>query len=316
VADTTPMVNSLLEKYMNVRTYSSHSTLLERESLDAVLLCTPPAINYDILMAASRKGIHAFVEKPGTLSAAQAAEVAQLYEARGLVNQVGYVNRFNEVFIAVKRLIEQRAVGDVLRFRSEMFSRTVIREETGSSWRSTRDKGGGAVYEMASHAVDLTNYLFGRPDAVSGTCLSRVFSKNVEDIVSSTLLYKRGTVGLLYVNWSDDSFRKPTNKLEIFGKLGRILADQHGLKIYLSAANENLGFQAGWNSLSITDVFKNVKFFVRGNEFTAQLHDFIECVKSGGEKKTLCTLGDAAEALYVLEELFRDHMATEKVVGT
>jgi predicted dehydrogenase len=315
VVDTTPVVNSMIEKYLDVHTYKSYSSLLDREELDAVFLCTPPALNYEILLAAHRKGVHAFVEKPATLSAEQAAEVADLYEAGRLVNQVGYVNRFNDVFVMVKQLIDQCVVGDAIRFRSEMYSRTVIREESGSSWRSTREQGGGAVYEMASHAIDLVNYFFGCPDAVTGTCLSSVYSKRVEDIVSSNFLYKNGTVGSLYVNWSDESYRKPTNKFEVFGKKGRILADQHGLKVYLGAPNEKCGFREGWNSLSITDLFSSVPFFVRGIEFTAQLYHFIDCVKSGDAAKTRCTFRDAAEVLYVIEDMFRDSSDNSKVVN-
>jgi predicted dehydrogenase len=314
VVDTTPVVNSMIEKYLDVRTYKSYAALFDRENLDAVFLCTPPALNYEILLAAHRKGIHAFIEKPGTLSAAQATEAAALYETDGLVNQVGYVNRFNDVFTTVKRLLEQDVVGAVLRFRSEMYARTVIREESGSSWRSTREQGGGAVYEMASHAIDLVNYFFGRPHAVVGTCLSKVYSKRVEDIASTSLLYEGGTVGSLYVNWSDPSYRKPTNKFEVFGKRGRLVADQHGLKVHLSESNARCGFREGWNSRSITDVFSSVPFFVRGTEFTAQLYHFIDCVKAGDASKCRCTFRDAADALYVIEHMFRDSLDTVKAV--
>jgi len=315
VVDTTPMVNALIEKYMDVRTYKNYSTMLDRESLDAIVLCTPPALNYEILLAANRKGVHVFVEKPGTLSAAQAVEVAEIFEARGLVNQVGYVSRFNDVFGKVKHLIEQRVVGEVIRFRTEMYSRTVIREDGGSSWRTTREQGGGATYEMASHAIDLANYFFGRPDAVAGTCLSRVFSRRVEDVISSSLLYRNGVVGSLYVNWSDESYRKPTAKFEIFGKLGRILADQYGLKVHLGVPNEENGLREGWTSLSITDVFTSVPFYVRGIEFTAQLYHFVDCVKAGAATKCRCTFRNAADTLKVIEEMFLDSSEMAKVVS-
>jgi len=315
VVDTTPLVSSLLEKYLHVSTYKNHSKMLDREELDAVLVCTPPGLNYDILLEADKKGLHAFVEKPGTLSAAQLTELAERYEARDLVNQVGYVNRFNDVFVKVKALLDVEALGEIIRFRSEMYSRTVIREESASGWRSTRDKGGGAVYEMASHSIDLMNYLFGRPHAVVGTCLSQVFSQRVEDVVSSSFLYKDGKVGSLYVNWSDASYRKPTNKLEIFGRRGRLLADQHGLKIYLHAADENLRLRAGWNSLSITELFSSVPFFVRGIEFTAQLYHFVDCIKSTGVTKSRCTFRDGAAALGVIEDMFRDHSQVAKALG-
>jgi predicted dehydrogenase len=307
VAETTALISSLLDKYLSVHTYKDYAELLAKEPVDAALVCTPPELNHEVLRAVHRAGAHVFVEKPATLSASQAVELAQLYDARGLINQVGYVNRFNDVFVAVKNLLDQHILGDVIRFRSEMYSRTILREEEGASWRSARDKGGGAVYEMASHSIDLVNYLFGKPDTVVGTCLSRVFSSKVEDVVSSNFLYRSGLVGSLYVNWSDESYRKPANKIEVFGKRGKLLADQHGLKVYLSAASPEQGLRAGWNSLFVTDVFSSVPFFVRGIEFTAQLYHFIDCVRSGGALRPRCTLRDAAATLAVIEEMFRDH---------
>lgn len=315
VAETTPVMNSLLDKYLGVRTYKDHAKLLAKEAIDAVVVCTPPSLNHAILLDVQRAGAHVFVEKPATLSFSQAAQLADLFEARGLVNQVGYVNRFNDVFITAKGFVDQGVVGDVIRFRSEMHSGTILREDDGSSWRSTRNSGGGAVYEMASHSIDLVNYLFGRPDTVVGTCLSRVFSSKVEDVVSTSFLYRGGLVGSLYVNWSDESYRKPANKLEVFGNRGKLLADQHGLKLHLSAANEQRGFRAGWNSLFITDVFSSVPFFVRGIEFTAQLYHFIDCIKSGAAVKSRCTLRDAAATLAVIEDMFLDNARIAREAG-
>lgn len=315
VVDTTPFVSSMLEKYLGVRTYKSHARMIEREELDAVLVCTPPALNRDILWEAGKKGLHAFVEKPGTLSSAELTELAAFYESRALVNQMGYVNRFNDVFTRVKSLLDRRALGEIVRFRTEMYARTVIRPESGSGWRSSRENGGGAVYEMASHSIDLMNYFFGRPDAVTGSCMTSVFSRAVEDVVSASFLYRDGKVGSLYVNWSDASYRKPTNKIEIFGKAGRLLADQHGLKIYMNEPQDSLGFRQGWNGLSITDVFSSVPFFVRGIEFTAQLYHFIECVQARDPASCRCTFRDGAAALAVIEEMFADDSRTKEALG-
>jgi predicted dehydrogenase len=306
IADPSSVMTVLLEKYVKVRTYKDSASLLENEQVDALLVCTPPTLNYDVLILAQRKGVHAFVEKPFLLSAEKASELARLYDGSGLVNQVGYVNRFNDSFVRVKRLVEEDALGKPIRFRSEMYSSTIIRPLDEKGWRSTRENGGGVVYEMASHSIDLINYLFGRPDKIVGTRLSRVFSKSVEDIVSSTFAYNNGLVGSLYVNWSDESFRKPTNKIEIFGQKGKILADQHGLRIFLSHASDRLGFKKGWNNLYITDVFTSVPFYVRGLEFTAQLYHFIDTIKSGAQRATRCSFSDGATTLSLIEELFHD----------
>lgn len=310
VADPSSVMNALLEKYVRVRTYKDHATMLDKEPLDAVLVCTPPALNVDILKAAHARRLHAFVEKPFALRAADGATLAALYDGAGLVNQVGYVNRFNDAFGAARRLVAEGLLGDVIRFRSEMYSRTIVREQDEAGWRASHGSGGGAIYEMASHAIDLILFLFGRPDRVAGTWLSKVWSREVEDIVSSTLLYKDGRAGQLYVNWSDESYRKPTNKLEVFGRRGRLLVDQHGIKVHLAEAAPAHGLAAGWNTLNITDLFKPVPFYVRGMEFTSQLYHFVDCIRSG--QRSRCSFADATATLAVIEELFADDAANHR----
>jgi predicted dehydrogenase len=138
-----------------------------------------------------------------------------------------------------------------------------------------------------------------------GSSLTKVFSKSVEDIVSTTLVYKSGLIGSLYVNWSDESYRKPTNKIEIFGDSGKILADQHGYKIYMKKENLAYGLRSGWNTFYITDIFKPVDFYVRGNEFTSQLYHFVDCIKSNSTTK--CSFLDGQNTLEIIEEIFTDY---------
>jgi predicted dehydrogenase len=115
----------------------------------------------------------------------------------------------------------------------------------------------------------------------------------------------------MYVNWSDASYRKPTNKFEVFGSAGKLLVDQHGMKIHLKDASEKHGLKAGWNQLYITDVFSSVPFYVRGIEYTAQLFDFIAAIKEG--KPVRCTFADAAANLRVIEQLFADDADLRRV---
>ncbi len=307
-ADPSMLINKLLGKYAGVQAYKDYKALLSEAKLDAVLLCTPPAANPEILDAVAQRGLHAFVEKPFTLSAKSGGAIASRFEAAGLVNQVGYVNRFNDVFAKTKAMVEAGLLGRVHRFRSEMYSRTIIRPQGEEGWRSTHASGGGAIYEMASHAVDLINFLFGRPDLIKGTALTTIYSKAVEDVVSSTFLYRNGLSGTLYVNWSDASYRKPTNKLELFGEEGKILADQHGMKVFLKAERPDWNLREGWNQLYITDLFSNVPFYLRGIEFTAQLYDFVDAIRE--KRPTRCSFADATDTLRVIDDMFADWQAT------
>jgi predicted dehydrogenase len=312
IVDTSALILSVISKYMAVRTFKNYNDLFDQSMPDAVLICTPPNLHFPIAKKAAENGIHAFVEKPFTVKLDQASELARLYANTALVNQVGYVNRFNDVFKKTKKMIESGVIGHINMFKSEMFSCTVTKTDEGSGWRSSRENGGGAVFEMASHAIDLVNFLLGKPDKVIGSSLNYIYSKKVEDAASATFLYKNGMSGTLYINWCDTSYRKPVNKIELFGKGGRILADQYSLKIFLNKANKQYNLHAGWNTLYITDMFTPVPFYVRGNEFTRQLYHFVDCILDKNVANQ-CSFKDGVHVMEIIGNIF-DNSRQEEVV--
>ena len=305
VADASGIMLGIIEKYISIKTYSDYTDLILISKPDAIIVCTPPNLHYAIIKKALEMNIHVFVEKPFTTNYHHSSSLANIAKGKNLINQVGYVNRFNDVFLKVRDFLNNGIIGTIIRFKSEMFSCTVTKSDEGSGWRSSRDSGGGAVYEMASHTIDLVCFLIGKPHKIIGSSLNSIYSKGVEDAISSTFLYANGITGTIYVNWSDSSYRKPTNKIEIFGTKGKILADQHSMKIFLNNANEQLNLNKGWNSLFITDIFTSVPFYVRGNEFTRQLLHFIDCIE-GKSNRNNCTFDDGANTLDVIEKIFDD----------
>lgn len=306
ISEPGKLIGSLFEKYFSGFTvYSDYNEMLQKEKLDGLLVCTPPNLHKSICLPAINKGINLFVEKPFTTSFNDASELAVLIKEKNLVGQVGYVNRFNDMFIKAKELLKDGIIGDVIRFRSEMFSFTISKPDDGEGWRGSIESGGGCLFEMGSHAIDLVNFLIGVPDKVSGSLLNKVYSKNVEDIVSSSFYYNSGIAGTLYVNWCDPTYRKPSNKIEIFGSEGKMLVSQHELKIFLKSENLNHKYRKGWNTIYITDVFKNVPFYVRGNEFTSQLFYFVDNIIDKS-KPNICSFSDAASTQRIIEEIRND----------
>jgi predicted dehydrogenase len=177
VADPSGMILNIMNKYLPIKTFKDYNDLLNEYSPDAILVCTPPNLHFPIIMKAAEKGIHVFVEKPFTTKLTEASILSNLYTSNKLVNQVGYVNRFNDVFQKVKDFLDKGVIGKIIRFKSEMFSCTVAQVEEGTGWRASRESGGGAVFEMASHAIDLVNFLVGKPDKVIGSSLNQKLKK-------------------------------------------------------------------------------------------------------------------------------------------
>lgn len=291
VCDQSKTMLSILNKYLDVEVYTDYRELIDRSKLDFVVISTPADSHSQIIQSALTKGLHIFCEKPFVLNLEEGANIIASLQNRQIVNQIGYVNRFNRIFLEVKQLLEVGLIGEIKSFSSEMYGATVLKDAKGT-WRSNRNAGGGCMSEFASHCIDLVNYFFGMPDRISGSVLQQIYSTQVEDLVSSIFSYNRGFSGNIMVNWSDESARRPTNIVTIFGTRGKIIADKHSYKAYLRSDDPKNGLQKGWNTRYITDFGDKVRFYVRGNEFTRQLDCFIDCI----EKKSAVNLSSFSEA--------------------
>ncbi len=281
VCDTTPFVLKNLQQRLEFETFSDYRKMIEQSDLDFVVVATPTASHADVIRCALARGVRGlFVEKPLTLSGVESTELAREAHGCGAITQVGYVNRFNEVFTTARDLVRRGLLGRLVYFKSEMNGRTVL-YPTKSGWRAKKREGGGCLYEFASHCVDLANFLVGPPDAITGTSLANVYSTAVEDAVFATFELPSGVTGQILVNWSDESYRRPSNRVEIFGTEGKLIVDQQELRLYLREDGQQGEWRKGWNVRYITDLERPVRFYLRGNEFTLQLDHFVDCVREG-----------------------------------
>jgi predicted dehydrogenase len=259
-------------------------------------------------------GLHVFTEKPLAMTPEESEDIVAQLEGKNIVNQVGYVNRFNEVFMEVKSLLEKNIIGELKSFTSEMFGATVLKGSS-SSWRSKHKTGGGCMYEFASHCIDLVVYFLGAPEKVAGSVLKSIYSTGVEDMVTSTFIYNKDVSGTITVNWSDESYRKPTNIVTFFGTKGRIVADKHAYKIYLKEDNPENGYHKGWNNRYITDFAKSVRVYLRGNEFTRQLDSFVDAI-ANGEYDTLSGFKDAYQTDILMDKIRLNAQSIESSQNT
>jgi predicted dehydrogenase len=304
VCEPSAAMRMMLNKYLDINVFSDYQEMIAEAMLDFVVISTPTDSHSEIIKYATDNDLHVFSEKPFALTVAEGKKILSHLQNKNLVNQVGYVNRFNEVFMEVKRLLDEGAIGEVKNFHSEMYGATVLKDSK-SSWRGKRKIGGGCMYEFASHCIDLVIYLLGKPDKVMGSVMQRIYSSDAEDLVSSSFVYANGCSGIIMVNWSDETFRKPTNIVTIFGTKGKIVADKHTYKIYLKEPNHNRRFHKGWNTRYITDFAKSVRFYVRGNEFTRQLDYFVDCIEKG-HMNNISSFAEAYKTDAVMEEIVND----------
>lgn len=281
LCDSSGYVLGVLKRYTDVATYGDYEEMLERADLDAVVIATPTKSHAAMIESALARGLHVFCEKPLTLDPADTDRLSELAGERGLATQVGYHNRFVAAFGEVKSLLEAGAIGEVTHVFGEAYGPVVLKPK-GKTWRSSSVEGGGCLYDYAAHVINLLNWYVGEPHAVAGTVLPRIFSRETDDGAFSTLYFEGGKTGQISVNWSDESYRKMTTRVNIWGTGGRIYADRQECQAYLrdgSLAPE--GYEQGWNVRYTTELTAPVWFYLRGEEYSAQVESFLAKAGAG-----------------------------------
>jgi len=293
VCDTAGYLLSVVAKYTGVRPFSDFRKMLKTLRLDAVVIATPTSTHYQLVRSALDHGLHVFCEKPLSLSPKESEELVTLAEARKLVAQVGYHNRFVATFRELKRLLVARAIGDITHVLAEAYGPVILHPST-TTWRSRRSEGGGCLLDYAAHPINLLTWYLGTPVAAGGTALKSVFSSDTDDAVAATLLFHGGESAQLCVNWSDESSRKMTTRITIWGTAGRLFADRQECQAFLrSRATAPAGYRDGWNVRFITDLTDQVWFYLRGEEYSAQIDYFVRRIEGRQEDENINSFASA-----------------------
>jgi predicted dehydrogenase len=291
VCDTSKMVTDVLTKYSGFDCFSDYLQMVDKVKPDAVFIAVPTKVHARFIKDMLDRGIHVFSEKPFCLTPAEGEPLVKLAKEKNLVNQVGYHNKFIGTFREVKRIIETGALGDIHHFVAESYGPVVIRKKQ-ETWRSDPAEGGGCLMDYASHVVDLLNYLLAPVQEVLASKLQPIFSNKVEDAVYAMLQLRDGTNGILSVNWSDETHRKMTTSVTFYGTRGKIISDANELKVYFNDSNCPDGYSKGWTVKYVTDLTDQVDFYLRGEEYSAQIDYFIDAI-TGKVKNNINTFESA-----------------------
>jgi len=278
--DATAYLTDILSKHGGLKCYGDFDRMLDAEQLDALVVATPSKLHAPMVRKALERGLDVFCEKPFVLDVAEGERLVEMARAKSLVTQVGYHYRFVGAFKEAARVVKSGALGNIHHVRAEAYGPVVLRRK-GATWRSAKNEGGGALYDYACHAIDLVNFVVAAPSGVDGVVRNSVFSGDVDDEIYATLRFAGGTSGQLSVNWSDESFRKMSTKISVWGTNGRVTADRQECQLYLREPHPALpGIGKGWTVRYTTDLSEEVWFYLRGEEYSAQIDYFAQSIKA------------------------------------
>jgi len=151
------------KEYKIPHRYSAFEEMLEKESLDAISVCTPNVLHADMTIRALEKGLHVLCEKPMASSSAMAREMVKKQKETGKILMVGYHRRFGADARFLKAYIDRGEMGELYFARAWWVRRAGI-PGMGGWFTNKQMSGGGALIDIGVHILDLGLWFFGYPE--------------------------------------------------------------------------------------------------------------------------------------------------------
>jgi predicted dehydrogenase len=139
-------------------TYDDGHEMVDAEDLDVLFSCVPAYARTDVEVAAVRRGIHLFSEKPQALDLSVAFAIDAAVRRAGVISTVGFRERYRPMFHAVRDLLAGK---DVVHVRFTALRPLPTASPRSTSWWDDEARSGGPMLDWGVHAVDYARFLTG-----------------------------------------------------------------------------------------------------------------------------------------------------------
>ncbi len=271
------------EAYPGVRAWTALDDALHDDAVDAVYIATPVALHAPYAIAALRAGKHVLCEKPMAMNYAEAQGMAAVaVQAKPLLG-VAYYRRLYPKLLRLRELLRDGAIG-----------KPVLAEAHCHTWLATGGRewlldpalaGGGPLYDVACHRIDVFNFLFGAPAKVAALLSNAVHQVAVEDSATVSIDYAGGMRGVVDVRWNS---RMARDEFRVIGTEGEIdLAPLNGPQLRMRTLSGE--------RIEELPPHPNLHYPLLAN--------FVSAIS--GDAALVCSAGDAAQTDWVIEEAVR-----------
>ena len=177
------------------RVHASAQALIDDPAVDAVYVATPPASHCEIALAAAGAGKPCLVEKPMALNHDECTRMVNAFHTARVPLWVAYYRRALPRFLLVRQLLVDGTIGHPTSVHIEVLDRLASADDA-RGWRfNRRIAGAGLFFDLASHCVDLVDFLIGRITDVSGFAVNSGEAYAAEDVTGATFQIAGRTIG-------------------------------------------------------------------------------------------------------------------------
>jgi len=241
---------------------SSWESVVVRDDVQIVDICTPGDSHEAIALAAADAGKTVLCEKPLANSLASAERMWAAVQRAGVVHMLCHNYRRLPAVALARRILEQGRIGEVRHFRGTYLQDWIADPAAPLGWRMQQARAGsGALGDIASHSLDLARYLVGEVTELCGLLETFIPERplpdgkgrgavDVDDAALALLRFENGAIGSVEATRFAPG-RKNQNRFEINGERGSLVFDlerMNEVELYVEE-----GAESGFRTILATD---------------------------------------------------------------
>ncbi len=210
------------------RWYDNADDLINDKEVDIVYIATPPSSHKEYTLKCALAGKPVYVEKPMALNYLEALVMCEVCKNASVPLYVAYYRRQLPRFLRVKELVDSGAVGEVRFVNVTLYQPPHKLEISGENlpWRVIPEiSGGGKFLDLASHTLDVLDYILGPIKQASGMNGNQGKLYNAEDIVTASFQFNSGVYGT--GTWCFTAYERYDENV-IVGSEGKIIFSSFG----------------------------------------------------------------------------------------
>ncbi|MBE6642377.1 MAG: Gfo/Idh/MocA family oxidoreductase [Ruminococcaceae bacterium] len=271
------LAEKIRAKYGCKYAYDNYQELIDNPEVEAVYIASPVFAHVEPALAVAKAKKHLLCEKPIAFTVEETKNIINACKEAGVKYATGYMMRFGAYHMAIKKLIAEGGIGDVVSARAQLSGWF---PESAKNWRQEKKlSGGGALVDMAVHCIDIIEYLTGATTTEVGAFVdTRTFTYNVDDSANVLLHLSNGAAAYVdaHFNVPDEAVK---NRVEIYGTKGSVICektigqiDEGHVEVYTS---EDKGYDAQQNREDSEAKTLDVEF---GNMYTREIESFSDSI--------------------------------------
>ncbi len=265
------------------KSYENYKTLAETETIDAVIISTPPNTHPEIAMYFMQKGVNVLCEKPLCLSVAEAKEMIACAEKSNVKFTMATKFRYVEDVVKAKSMTASGVLGDIVQFENAFTAKV----DMSKRWNSDSEvSGGGVLMDNGTHSVDIIRYFLGAIAEVLAVETGNTQDLRVDENVKLLAKTANGVTASVDLTWGIN--KELPNFISIYGTNGTLHIGWGASKYKLNSNPDWITFGKGYDKVQA---------------FRSKIENFANAIH--GTEELLTKPEDALASVEVIEAAYR-----------